>query len=65
MNAVTKFDNEPMGTQKALMVKLRNDKFFTKIDMSKGYWQIPMKKGSKAKTVYCSKWMLPVQEDAF
>ena len=36
LNAVTKFDNEPMGDPEALMVKLRNDKFFTKIDMSKG-----------------------------
>ena len=52
LNAVTKFDNEPMGDPKALMVKLRNDKFFTKIDMSKGYWQIPMEEGSKAKTAF-------------
>ena len=35
LNAVTKFDNEPMGDREALMLKLRNDKFFTKIDMSK------------------------------
>ena len=52
LNAVTKFDNEPMGDPEALMVKLRNDKFFTKIDMSKGYWQIPMEEGSKAKTAF-------------
>ena len=38
LNVATKFDNEPMGDPEALMVKLRNDKFFTKIDMSKGYW---------------------------
>ena len=30
-NTVTKFDNEPMGDPEALMVKLQNDKFFTKI----------------------------------
>ena len=52
LNAVTKFDNEPIGDLEALMVKLRNDKFFTKIDMSKGYWQIPMEEGSKAKTAF-------------
>ena len=52
LNAVTKFDNEPMGNPEALMVKLRNDKFFTKIDMIKGYWQIPMEEGSKAKTAF-------------
>ena len=52
LNAVTKFDNEPMGDPEELMVKLRNDKFFTKIDMSKGYWQIPMEEGSKTKTAF-------------
>ena len=52
LNAVTKFGNEPMGGPEALMVKLRNDKFFTKIDMSKGYWQIPMEERSKAKTAF-------------
>ena len=52
LNVVTKFDNEPMGDPEALMVKLRNDKFFTKIDMSKGYWQIPMEEGSRGKTAF-------------
>ena len=41
-----------MGDPEALMVKLRNDKFFTKIDMSKGYWQIPVEEGSKAKIAF-------------
>ena len=53
LNAATKFDNKPMGGDpEALMVKLRNDKFFTKIDMSKGYWQIPMEEGTKPKTAF-------------
>ena len=52
LNAVTEFDNEPMSDTEALMVKLRNDKFFTKIDMSKGFWQISMEEGSKAKTAF-------------
>ena len=52
LNAMTKFHNEPMGDPRALMVKLRNDNFFTKIDMSKGYWQIPMEEGSKVKTAF-------------
>ena len=46
LNAVTKFDNETMGDPEALMVKLRNDNFFVKIDMSKGYWQIRIEEGS-------------------
>ena len=41
-----------MGDPEALMVKLQNDKFFNKIDMSKRYWEIPMEEGSKAKTAF-------------
>ena len=52
LNAVTKFDNEPMRDPEALMVQLQNDKFFTKTDMSKGYLQIPIEEGSKAKTAF-------------
>ena len=52
LNAVTKFDNELMADPEALLVKFRNDKFFTKIDMSKEYWQIPMEEGSKVKTAF-------------
>ena len=39
---VTKFDTEPMGNPKATMAELERDRYFTKIDLSKGFWQIPL-----------------------
>ena len=40
LNAITKFDTESMENQEDLIAKLRGDKYFTKLDLSKGYWQI-------------------------
>ena len=42
LNKVTKFDSEPIPDQEELFTKLVKDQFFTKIDLSKGYWQVPM-----------------------
>ena len=36
LNAVTKFDAEPMGDTDSIISKLGREKYFTKIDMSKG-----------------------------
>ena len=40
LNKVTVFDPEPMPTTEELFQKLSNDNFFSKIDLSKGYWQV-------------------------
>ena len=40
LNKPTVIDPEPMTTAEHLFQKLSGDKFFTKIDLSKGYWQI-------------------------
>ena len=40
LNKLTVIDPEPMPTAEHLFQKLSGDKFFTKIDLSKGYWQI-------------------------
>ncbi|XP_033726122.1 uncharacterized protein LOC117315829 [Pecten maximus] len=42
LNAVTHFDPEPMGDIDNIMTKLHEDKYFSKFDLSKGYWQIPV-----------------------
>ena len=42
LNMVTKFDSEPMPNPDDILAKLAKDKFFTKLDLSKGYWQIPV-----------------------
>jgi len=52
LNAITKFDTEPMGNQEDLIAKLRGDKYFTKLDLSKGYWQIPVAESSRPMTAF-------------
>lgn len=42
LNAVTVFDGEPMPDAEELFLKLRGKGFRSKIDLSKGYWQIPL-----------------------
>ena len=40
LNKLTVLDPEPMPTAKHLFQKLNGDNYFTRIDLSKGYWQI-------------------------
>ena len=40
LTKLTIFDPEPMPTAEYLFQKLSGDKFYSKIDLSKGYWQI-------------------------
>ena len=42
LNRVVVFDAEPLPNIDALFAKLGKAKFFNKIDLCKGYWQIPM-----------------------
>jgi hypothetical protein len=39
LNMVTRFDIEPMGNPEDILTRLGDDQFFTKIDLSKGYWK--------------------------
>lgn len=52
LNQVTKFDAEPMPDINELFAKLNKRKYFSKIDLAKGYWQIPMKEEDKEKTAF-------------
>ena len=47
INLVTKFDIEPMGNPEDIMSKLKDDKFLSKIDLSKGFWQFLVEKSSQ------------------
>ena len=40
VNALTVFDSEPLGNPDHIFDKLSSAKFFSKIDLTKGYWQI-------------------------
>lgn len=52
LNAKTIFDAEPIPGQSEIFAKLANDRYFSKIDLSKGYWQIPMKEENKELTAF-------------
>ena len=52
LNKLTVIDPEPMPTAEHLFQKLSGDKFFTKIDLSKGYWQIIIPEEGISKTAF-------------
>ena len=52
LNRVTVFDAEPMPNADDIFACLSNDVYFTKIDLSKGYWQIPLKQEIKEKSAF-------------
>ncbi|CAG5133313.1 unnamed protein product, partial [Candidula unifasciata] len=43
LNRITEFQPEPLPDQKQLFAKLSGAKFFSKMDLSKGYYQIPVR----------------------
>ena len=52
LNKITTFDAEPMPNSDELFTRLTGSKYFTKFDLTKGYWQIPMAEGAKEKTAF-------------
>ncbi|XP_071949807.1 uncharacterized protein [Antedon mediterranea] len=52
VNQSTVFDAEPIPDQDELFTKLATDNYFTKLDLSKGYWQVPMDERSKQLTSF-------------
>ena len=56
LNKLTVFDPEPMPTVAHLFQKLSGDKFFSKIDLSMGYWQITIPEEDIPKTAFVAVW---------
>ena len=52
INKLTVFDAEPMPDQTDIMTKVSSSKYFSKIDLSRGYWQIPLQDESKPVTAF-------------
>lgn len=52
LNRVIMFDPEPMPNPEDLFAKLKKGKYLSKIDLAKGYWQIPMSEQSKDYTAF-------------
>ena len=52
LNKVTKFDCEPMSRPESILSRLEGKKYFSKVDFSKGFWQIEMEESSKSLTAF-------------
>jgi len=52
LNKVTIFDPEPMPTAEEIFAKLAGDRFFSKFDLSKGYWQVPVREEDRDLTTF-------------
>lgn len=52
LNSVTKFDTEPMGNIEDILTRFDKDVYFSKIDLSKGFWQIPVAKDCRHMTAF-------------
>jgi hypothetical protein len=52
LNKITEFDPEPMPTAEDLFRQVSGSKIFSKIDLSKGYWQVPVREQDIPKTAF-------------
>ena len=52
LNKITVFDNEPMNQTESIFAKLSGDQYFSKFDLSKGYYQVSMKPEDKELTAF-------------
>ena len=52
VNKITEFDAEPLPDVEYLFSRLWKGKFFNKLDLTKGYWAIPMKVEDRPKTAF-------------
>ena len=54
LNKITVFGVNPMPNSEIIFAKVGQDKFLSKLDFCKGYWQIPMKIEDKERTAFCA-----------
>ena len=52
LNSVTEFDAEPIPTLEELLTKMQGARFFSKLDLTKGYWQIPIREDCRHYTAF-------------
>ena len=52
LNKITVFDAEPIPDVEFLFSRLSQSRYFTKIDLTKGYWQILVKPEDRPKTAF-------------
>ena len=52
LNEITTFGAEPVPNVESIFAKIGRAKYFTKPDMTKGYWQIPVHPNDREKTTF-------------
>lgn len=52
INQITVFDCEPTPDQSEIFAKLANDNIFSKFDLTKGYYQVPLSEKAKPLTAF-------------
>ena len=52
LNQVTKADAYPIPRVEELIDHLGKAKFITALDLTKGYWQVPMESSNRKKTAF-------------
>lgn len=52
LNSLTVFNSEPMPAPDYIFSNISGSKFFSKIDLTKGYWQIPLSEHCKQYTAF-------------
>ena len=54
LNSTTKFDAYPMPRIDEMLDTVGKSNYLTTLDLTKGYWQVPMSQDDKAKTAFIS-----------
>ena len=52
LNKVTEFDAEPMPNMEEVINRMSGHRYFTKMDLCKGYWQVPLSDHCKVLTAF-------------
>ena len=52
MNAKTVFDAEPVPNQEVILNRMGGDNFISRLDLTKGFWQVPIKEEDRKYTAF-------------
>ena len=52
LNKVTEFDAEPMPNMEEINNRMSGHKYFTKMDLNKGYWRVGLTERHKPRTAF-------------
>jgi len=52
LNSATVFDSKPMPTTEKIIAKLAGDRYISMFDLSKEYWQVPVREDNRYVTTF-------------